>query len=228
VVAGSDEILAERRLRSSELALEAARRRLREAEGELFDLRRRVAQLETSLLEREADAAAEIASLRAEIEAQRRARKRAEQVAHGEETRRHELEDELAERTAPSLEGVERELGAAQRRIRELEAETELVRRHAAEFEHRIRVVVGQAWEWMTELGERFGLAAEELEVHRRRFTTGGPAAGPGTPTRWEEGADPTQAAPLEPERLDAALARLRAARGEPEQPRRRWWPGRP
>jgi hypothetical protein len=201
-VAGtSDERFEQRRLRSSELALAGARRRLREAEGELFDLRRRVAALETTLLEREARAAAELDELAGRLDRERRARRRAEQATFSELTRRRELEEELALLRAPVVTGAERELAAAQRRVRELEGELELVRRQSAEFEQVTRRAVEEAWLWLAEVGERIAEAEAELEELRRGRVSA--AAGATEPDRGEA---------VAPERLDAARARLRAA----------------
>jgi chromosome segregation ATPase len=199
VSSSSDEILAQRRVRSSELALEAARRRLDEAYAEVAELRARVAQLDAALADSEARTGVEPARLRAELAIQGRARRRAEQEAQAERARADELEQTLLAQTPPGeAQGLERELGVAQRRIRGLEADLEIVRRQTSDFEQVIRLAVDEAWGWLGEVSQRAAAALGAVETLRHRSAPS-PRFGPSP-------------GPVAPERLDEALTRLRAA----------------
>ena len=214
MTATSDELIAERRVRSAELALEAARRRLVEADQELTTLRERVSALETKLVEQAERHAAQPVWLKAELAAETRVRRVIEQALDAERSLRAELEDELRRRNAQTrAEGpssAERELRSAQRHLRELDAELEIVRRHASEFEHSVRLAVREAWAWLTEMGERFTAALGELEQLR------GPAAPQVEPLlatgRRGEPEWILDPAEVVPERFDEALSRLRSS----------------
>jgi hypothetical protein len=121
------ETLTERRLRSAELALEAARRRAVRAEDEAAELGVRIDELERELL-----------ALAAELQSRDHARRAADQRAHAEEALRLELEEELAhsERArmiAPA--SPPEELAQAHERIAELELEIEALLRRVDEAE---------------------------------------------------------------------------------------------
>jgi predicted nucleic acid-binding Zn-ribbon protein len=207
----TDEILAERRVRAAELALEAARRRVAEAEDEIGALRAQVADLEEKVLAAAARAGAEPARLKGELEAERRVRRLSEQALWAERERSRSLEAELRRRRGRGRESaVERQLATAERRARELEAELELVRHRAAEFEQQVRRAVDAAWAWLGETGER--VSASLLELERLRATQAAPAA-PATETSALT--EPPAAATTDeviPQRFDEALSRLRAS----------------
>jgi chromosome segregation ATPase len=216
VNATSEDILAQRRIRSSELALDAARRRLLEADEELSELRVRVADLEETIFRQAVEAEAEPARLRAQVQAEERVRKVVEQALHVERSRRVELEAELSRRPAAGdgVEGqaavavLERELAAAGRRVRELEGELEVVRRQAAEFEHSIRARARAAIGEVGEMGARLRRALEAVD----RLVTD-------ARVKSARAEPPAVGSPaVEALRLDDALSRLRAA--APETPR--------
>jgi len=239
VTATVDEILAQRRLRSAELALVAARRRLIESEHDLKELRAHAAQLETALLEREAAHDPEPDRLRAELAKRSRELLLSEQALHAERVRRAAVEAEISRwRETPVIDGVERELAVALRRVAALDGELELVRRHASEFEHGIQVAVDAAWAWLGEMADRFGETLAELEELRAlpHMTHEAPAVGDvesgavergeplarQAPAAGDGGAGAADAGAVEPGRLDEALARLRehtptAAADEPD-----------
>jgi len=111
------ELLMERKLRSSELAVEEAQRRVVEAEKVVQELMRWISELEASL------AAAREAPLhlRARLAERERAHRAAEQRAHAERERRLELLDELGERERAHQRPPA--IAALEMRIAELEEE---------------------------------------------------------------------------------------------------------
>jgi predicted nucleic acid-binding Zn-ribbon protein len=218
VAQATEELLAARRLRSAELALDAARARLVESHDELDALRARVAALESRLLAREAEFAAERERLlgpdarlrQAQLADAVRRRVNAEQELQAERRRADELEALLrGEGPREEVGGVERELGTALRRIAALEGELELVRRRASEIEHQVRASVDVAWDWLEQVAHRFEQAIGELEALRAEVSAAElPAA---------LGPHPDELSGVVPERLDAARSRLRAS--VPEEP---------
>jgi hypothetical protein len=160
----SNEMLAERRLRSSELALATTRKRLFEADEEIGRLYMQIRELEGELAEARSAARREPERLQAELRV-------SEQTLWDERQRRVQLEREIELTRAPWSATAERELSAAQRRVRELEGELELVRRHAAEFEQAIRVSVDDAWRWLRAVGDRLQLALREQHAREQRAT---------------------------------------------------------
>lgn len=164
----TEEFLSERRLRAAELALEAARRRVTEADAEIVELRRQVGTLEERLLRASAQALAEPAGLRAELDAERRLRHQAEQGLWAERERARGLEEELRRRVERAASpAAERRLEEAERRVRELHSELELVRHRAAEFEQQVRLAVDAAWRWLGETAERVNAGLVELDALR-------------------------------------------------------------
>jgi hypothetical protein len=126
-------MLAERRLRSSELAVQAARGRATEAEQAAAELTAHVEQLEREL-ER---ARREPERLSALLAAADRARRSAEQRSYAERAVREELQEEFAERAREraDADAALAELASVEGRVRELEAELERRSRQAAEAE---------------------------------------------------------------------------------------------
>ncbi len=115
------EMLVQRQLRGSEIALQDARRRAAEAEQAGQELSARIRQLE--------DRVAHLTALLAEHEAQRRA---AEQRAYAEQALRAELEEQLGHRERGSSVDAD----TFQRRAEELESELALLHRRLDEAEH--------------------------------------------------------------------------------------------
>ncbi len=103
---------------------------------------------------------------------------------------------------------AERRLREAERRLRELEGELELVRHRAAEFEQQVRLAVDAAWRWLGETGERVTVALTELEELRRQLEPSAMQAEPDDELLHRPA--PTATEPVEPDRFDAALSRLR------------------
>ena len=201
----SNELLAERRLRSSELALETTRRRLVEANEEIGRLHDRVVELEQAV-EAALAPGADYERMRAELERETAQRLAADQALRDERDRRAQLERALELSRAPWSPGAQRELIHAQEHARRLEGELEVVRRHAAEFEQAIRIAVDDVWRWLTEVSERLDRA---LRIQQARAVPAAPAA-----AGLEPGASGGPAAaggePVVPERLELARARLR------------------
>lgn len=207
----TDEILAERRVRAAELALEAARRRVAEAEDEIGALRAQVADLEEKVLAAAARAGAEPARLAGELEAERRVRRLSEQALWAERERSRSLEAELRGRRERGREtAVERQLVRAERRARELEAELELVRHRAAEFEQQVRRAVDAAWAWLAETGER--VSASLLELEGLRAGQRAPEGPRPEASLFAEPPSPRAPDEVIPQRFDEALRRLRAS----------------
>ncbi len=219
--AADPQLLAERRLRSSELALQATRLRATRAEQAVADLAARVEELE-----RELDALqAEPARLRALLAQRDAARRAAEQRAHAERAMRAELQDELAQQRGEGQEtdAVLQELALAHMRVAELETEIERLSRQAAEAEQvaasarvareRAEADLEQwtaarresAWE-IPDFGPR--IAAEERLW--RRLATGQVRPAPRIPLRWQ-----SPAALAAERRL--VLSRPRLGTGAPE-----------
>ena len=241
----SDEIIAQRRVRSSELALEAARRRLSESYTEVAELRSRLATLEAELAERERQSGVEPDRLRAELAVHVRARRLAEQEAQAQQVRAEEAERLLAAGAkAGEAEGLERELGVAQRRVRDLETELEIIRRQTTEFEQVIRLDVDRAWRWLGEVADRVRGALEEVEALRSRAAAAARPAGAGAVRRRFQAPAPARSEPepagtagasasaarapasaagasaeIASERFDEALGRLRSAAREGDEP---------
>jgi hypothetical protein len=126
-------MLAERMLRGSELALEAARHEAREASQACEELSERILELEEALerSRRTPD------DLMRQIADEQRGRRLAEQQAFAERARREELQAELAEARVerdPAAEQADEQ--AAREHERELQAEIRELRRRADELEH--------------------------------------------------------------------------------------------
>jgi hypothetical protein len=126
-------LLAERRLRSSELALQATRMRATQAEQNVAELAARVEELEREL----EGLRAEPARLQALLAGRDAARRAAEQRAHAERALRTELEEELAQRDGEADEADELlgELQLAHAWAAELEVQIVQLRRQADEAE---------------------------------------------------------------------------------------------
>ncbi|HEY2770349.1 MAG TPA: hypothetical protein VGI87_07275 [Solirubrobacteraceae bacterium] len=128
------QLLAERRLRSAELAAETARQRADRAEVAARDLAREVERLERELegVRREPE---RLGELLIEREQQLRA---VRQRAHAEHAIRLELQAELGARVASEGQtgGEDREGSVHAWRVRELEEEVETLRRAADEAQH--------------------------------------------------------------------------------------------
>lgn len=162
-----DETLAQRRVRSAELAAESAARRVAEAEAQASRLSDRVAELEARLRD-QAEAITE----------RDRARRAAEQRAHAEQALRLELEDQLAAAGAPTEPDAGQEL-----RVHELEAEAAHLRRALDEAEHvaraaeaarrraeaRLHELSASSAEQSERLRAEFALAAADQPIQRRR-----------------------------------------------------------
>jgi hypothetical protein len=231
----SRELLAERGVRSSELALHNARSRLAQVGDELLALRGRVADVEQELHDAAVEAENEPAMLRAELELEARARRAAEQEAHAARVLAEELSAQLAEamQAAAAAGDDELELAVARRRIEELEGELELVGRRAAEFEQLVRMAVDSFWRELNRVQDRQTLAVDELASLRRivvertaenRRPAPAPAhhhevravppisfAGPKPPRTTGRSRPPVPPATVEAMRLE--VARLEAAR---------------
>ncbi len=206
----TEEFLAERRLRAAELALESARRRVAEADEEIDALRRQMAELEERVLAAAERAGGERASLRAELESERRLRQMAEQGLWSERERARGLEDELRGRVdAAATPAAERRLAEAERRAREVQAELELVRYRAAEFEQQVRLAVDAAWRWLGETGERASAALAEVDALRSQPPV--PVSEPEPARKPSQSGSPTPSDDVIPGRFDEALSRLRA-----------------
>lgn len=215
--------LLERRLRGYELALDSARHDSVQAAQTLSRLTARIAELELELsAAREAPA-----RLEARLAEQQRAWRRAEQRAYAERAYREELQDELAalERGREQAEDAHAALSAAAERRRELEDEIVRLRRRCDEAEHAA-AVSRSAHERaeiarlarLVEREQTARLAAEAradaLAVRVREGLAGAAAAtealqrlrvAPALSGNGLGGAEP-----VEPERLAAALTRLR------------------
>lgn len=128
------QLLAERRLRSSELALQAARERATRSEQASAELAARVEQLEHEL----ALARREPERLRARLHEREAALRAAEQRAYAEEALREDLQAQLerAPREGDDADAVREQLEANREREQELETELEQVRREVDEAEH--------------------------------------------------------------------------------------------
>jgi hypothetical protein len=135
------ETLADRRARSSELALQGARRRATDAEAVAQELRRWADELEHALIE----ARAEPERLRAMLDERDRARRLAEQRAHAERARRQELEAELAVALRDASADRDEQRETYELRVRELEGEIARLRRRADEAEHAARAALAEA-----------------------------------------------------------------------------------
>ncbi len=128
------ETLSERRVRSAELALDAARKRASEAEDEGARLAAQIEALEHAL----AESLREPERLQAEIDERDHGRRRAEQRAHAERLLREELQEELMRRAEDrgEAEVLTAELGEARQRIHDVEAQLTQLRRRVDEAEH--------------------------------------------------------------------------------------------
>ena len=207
----TEDLLAQRRLRSTELALDGARARLADAGAELDELRARVDDLEGQLLAREAAFEDErerlrnpdLERLQAALADEIGRRTLAEQALQAERSVGEDLAAQVRGDGLRVDDGVERELGVALARIGALEGELEMVRRHATEFEHQVRRSIDAAWDWLEDLGARFNDAMAEVEA-----------------IQHDAGRALELPEPWAPERLDEALSRLRArAPAAPEAP---------
>lgn len=190
----SDEMLAERRLRSSELALVTSRKRLVEADEEIGRLHARIVELEGDVQAVIDAAQIEPDRLQGELEHSHAQLRAAEQTLWDERERRRDLERELELTRAPWSAAAERELAQAQRRVRELEGELELVCRHASEFEQAIRVAVDDAWRWMATIGERLQIALREQHARDHPTPVGAPDAATAVAARAQTPAGPRAA----------------------------------
>ncbi|MDQ6607442.1 MAG: hypothetical protein M3Z06_12950, partial [Actinomycetota bacterium] len=128
-------MLAERLLRGSELALEAARRDAADAMLACEELSERILALEAELVQ----ARQEPERLQGLLASERRARRRAEQQAYAERARREELQQDLAAEREREQEDLDPDgrLEAEERR-RELESEAAALRRQADELGHLV------------------------------------------------------------------------------------------
>ena len=220
----SDEMLAERRLRSSELALETTRGRLVEANDEIVRLHARIVELEAALDEarEQARSLGRPEVIRLEL-AREQARSLAfEQALADERERRQDLERELEPRGCRGSDVAALELHAAQRRAERLEGELEVVRRHAAEFEQAIRVAIDDAWGWLAGVHDRLQVALDsQRELHE--LAVGSAGRGTGDRSRGVGGAGAADAAgggaAIDAARLDLARSRLRETPGGGEPP---------
>jgi hypothetical protein len=125
--------IAARRLRSAELALEAARSRLADAEERAEEFSARVERLESELTEAKREPE-RLSSVLSERERRRRA---AEQRAYAERALREELEEELAdrERELSRSTHIEETVTELRQRVAELASDLEDQRRRADEAE---------------------------------------------------------------------------------------------
>ncbi len=224
----SDEILNQRRLRAAEIALETARRRRFETDETVWALQSRVRDAEAALADALAAGEVDRASARADVEVARRAQRVAEQALVDERRRRQEVERQLAEvgRDTVLAAQLERQL-AAERRIRELEAEQELVLRRAAEFEYGVRMAAFDALKLVRDLVDRVGSVLPHVRLPLPELGRGDPETGTGAEASapagqtMESGFSAVHPSPsgLDSERLDAALERLRASTPPPADP---------
>ncbi|MEA2160897.1 MAG: hypothetical protein QOD66_3277 [Solirubrobacteraceae bacterium] len=157
------QLLAERRLRSSELALQATRMRATQAEQNVAELAARVEELERELDRLRAEPA-RLQALVAKLDAARRV---AEQRAHAERAMRTELQDELAQREGEDDDAAAllRELQLAHAWAAELEAQIVQLRRQADEAEQ-----IAAAARVVRERAER-ALAQREATLRASRQT---------------------------------------------------------
>lgn len=187
-----EEMLVQRQLRAAEIALETARKRRFETDEEVVELRVQVADLNAALqalgVEQE-EGARELRMRVAELQAELAVSRR---YVLDERAARLAAEQELTDlrREAWTREETVAQL-TSQQRIEELEGELELVLRRATEFEYGVRMALGDAFTFLRDLGSRVKKAAD---------------------------AHAASSEPLKPERLDAALERLRAAVPEPPE----------
>ncbi len=220
----SDELLAERRLRSSELALETTRQRLVEAGEEIVRLHARIVELEAALDEarEQARSLGKPEVIRLELARAQARTLASEQALADERDRRQEVERELELLRVPWGDAAERELGAALRRAARLEGELEVVRRHAAEFEQAIRVAVDDAWSWLGRVHDRLQYAIEaQGELRDLAADAGGGDRAGGRPLGLGAAGAAAAAggAPIDAARLEAARSRLRETPGAGEPP---------
>ena len=221
----SEELLNQRRLRAAEIALATARRRRWESDELVRALRREVADVEAALAAAVAGRERDRAHADAEVASARRAQRVAEQGLMEERRRRTELEERLGHRRREDLrrDDLLRQL-AAEQRIRELEAELELVLRRAAEFEYGVRMAALDALKLVRSLVDRVGSVLPGVRLGLPELGRGDPerdaVSEPGSDTAEHgyEAAHPA-AAGLDSERLDAALERLRATTPPPADP---------
>jgi hypothetical protein len=227
--ASSDDILNERKLRAAEMALATARRQRSETDESMRTLQREVADMEAALAEVLAARERDREAARAQVAAARSAQLLAEQALAAERHRRQELEHRLARRARQSSaqEALALQL-AAERRIRELEAELEIVFRRAAEFEYGVRMAAFDALKLVRGLVDRVGSALGDVRLPLPAPGRGDPDGGPGqsgpapgseTVRHGYDAAHPASTG-LDSERLDAALERLRASTPPPPEDR--------
>lgn len=128
-----EEILADRRMLTAELAVQRERERRAEAEALVADLTARIESLEEEL----EDAEAEAEQLRAVTIELERARRAAEQREHAEHALRLELEERVDERSDDerSARAALGDLAESEERIRQLEVERDRLVARAADAE---------------------------------------------------------------------------------------------
>lgn len=222
----SDDILNQRRLRAAEIALDTARRRRFETDESVRSLRVEVTDLQTALAALAAARDDDREQARSEVEVARRAQLAAEQALVAERSRRRELERRPGERAreASAHEHLVGQL-AAETRIRELQAELELVSRRAAEFEYGVRMAAFDALKLVRDLVGRVGSVLDSVRLPLPELGRGDPEGGgesttpePGSET-LEHGYDAAhpESTGLDSGRLDAALERLRASTPPPD-----------
>ncbi len=224
----SDDILNQRRLRAAEIALETARRRRFETNETVAALQSEVQAVKSALAAEMAERERDRESARSEIAAARAAQRVAEQGLVSERERRWDLERELGrrDRAASEHDGLMRQL-ASEQRVRDLEAEVELVLRRAAEFEYGVRMAAFDAFGLLRGLVDRVGSVLEAVRLPLPELGRGDPETGTGAGVAEVDSAaaEPGVAAAhpsgsgLDSDRLDAALERLRASTPPPTDP---------
>jgi hypothetical protein len=212
----SEQMLVQRQLRAAEIALATARQRRFENDEAIRTLRAQVADVEAALEASIAARERDLERYETALEAARRRAVEAEQRHLGEHRRAIALEQELGELRAEAArrDRLIAQL-AAERRVRRLEAELELVLRRAAEFEYGMRMAALDAFTVLRGASTRLnavllaagraGLTGPEADAPEG-VPDPGPLAG-GSPSGLRTG----RSERLESNALDAALERLRA-----------------
>ncbi|HET9074127.1 MAG TPA: hypothetical protein VFN48_06070 [Solirubrobacteraceae bacterium] len=179
----SEEILIQRKLRAAELALETARRRRFERDEEVRSLETQISGLEAALAAVEGAREGDRARAEERVAAAHRAQLEAEQRLVAERSRRLALEGELAALRAElgRRDVLTRQL-EAERRLRAVEGEAEMLSRRAAEFEHGLRIAALDAFVVVRELSDRVGVLLAAVGLAPAAPAPAPPAPAPPAP----------------------------------------------
>jgi hypothetical protein len=228
----SEEMLAQRQLRAAEIALDSVRRQRRQTEETLRAQQVLVDAAQAALDEKEAERRHDAYALGLAVAAAQARELAAETRYLQEHQRRLSLEEQVAalRRREVARDDLARQL-AAEARIAELEGELELISRHAAEFEYRVRMAAFDAFKLVRDLSDVVSGLLQRARIldppRSSRPPREGDAprgSGSGSGSKSEDARDPTAYVPapsvasvLDSQRLDAALARLRATTPPPD-----------